>query len=165
MSFSYVIPIWKKAPFIRLLLPLIAGIILQWYFQIPVAVFITASISFSIAYLLFLLLPFALRFKFKVLQGFIFQLLFICLGLLLTWQKDIRHKSNWYGNHYQDGAYLVVRIDEPLVEKAKTFKADGYVESVVQNGVSIAAKGKLLLYFSKDNFTEELKYGDRIHHS
>lgn len=162
MSFLYVIPIWKKAPFVRLLLPLIAGIILQWYFQIPVAVIITASISFSIAYLLFLLLPFALRFKLKVLQGFVFQLLFICLGLLLTWQKDIRHKSGWYGNNYKDGAYVVVRIDEPLVEKAKTFKADGYVEHVVQNGVSIAAQGKLLLYFSKDNFNEKLNYGDRI---
>ena len=158
----FVIPIWKKAPFIRLLLPLIAGIMLQWYFQIPVAVIVAALVSFSIAFLLFLLLPIALRFKLKPLQGFIIQLVFIALGAWLTWQKDIRHNNNWYGNYYRDGNYLVVRIDEPLIEKNKSFKADGYVESIIENGKTIPCKGKLLLYFSKDSTETNLNYGDRI---
>ncbi len=163
----FTIPMWKKAPFIRLLLPLIAGIMLQWYFQIPVAVIVAALVSFSIAFLLFLLLPIALRFKLKPLQGFIIQLVFIGLGSLLTWQKDIRHNNNWYGNYYRDGNYLVVRIDEPLVEKNKSFKADGYVESIIENGKTIPCKGKLLLYFSKDSTETNpiaigLNYGDRI---
>ena len=120
MPRPYTIPIWKKSPFIRLLLPLIAGIILQWYFQINVTVIAAALVSFGIASVLFLLLPIALRFKLQALQGLIVQLLFIALGLLVTWQKDIRHDSNWYGNYYRDGNYLVVRIDEPLAEKAKS---------------------------------------------
>jgi competence protein ComEC len=156
------IPVWKKSPFIRLLLPLIAGIMLQWYFQISIPVIITAFISFSISFLLFLLLPVALRFKLQALQGLIIQLLLICFGLFITWQKDIRHDDKWYGNFYTAGAYLVVRIDEPLVEKAKSFKADGYVESVFQNGKSIPCKGKLLLYFSKDSTIPDLHYGDKI---
>ena len=134
MPRPYVIPVWKKSPFIRLLLPLIAGIILQWYLQIPVIFILTALISFSISFLLFLLLPIVLRFKLQALQGFIVQLLLLCFGLLITWQKDIRHNNNWYGNYYRNASYLVVRIDEPLVEKAKSFKADGYVEAVLQNG-------------------------------
>jgi competence protein ComEC len=156
------IPIWKKAPFIRLLLPLIAGIVLQWYLQIPLQVIVTAFISLGTAFLLFLLLPIALRFKVQALQGFIIQLLFITLGAWLTWQKDIRHQNNWYGNYYKDGSYLVVRIDEPLVEKNKSFKADGYVETVVQDGKAIPAEGKLLLYFSKDSVKTDLQYGDKI---
>ena len=162
MPRPYTIPIWKKSPFIRLLLPLIAGIILQWYFQINVTVIAAALVSFGIASVLFLLLPIALRFKLQALQGLIVQLLFIALGLLVTWQKDIRHDSNWYGNYYRDGNYLVVRIDEPLAEKAKSFKADGYVEAVFQNGETIPCKGKLLLYFSKDSLRNDLKYGDII---
>ena len=122
---SNAIPIWKKAPFIRLLLPLIVGIVLQWYLQIPLQIILTAFIFFSIAFLLFLLFPIALRFKIQPLQGLIIQLLFIALGAWLTWQKDIRHHNNWYGNYYKDGSYLVVRIDEPLVEKNKSYKADG----------------------------------------
>ena len=161
------IPIWKKAPFIRLLLPLMAGIILQWYFQIAVNVIITALVSFSVAFLLFLLLPIALRFKLQAVQGFIIQLLFISLGLILTQQQDISKDRKWYGNFYKDGSYLVVRIEEPLVEKAKSYKADGYVESIIENGNAIECKGKLLVYFSKDStkndsVTAGLKYGDRI---
>ena len=157
-----IIPIWKKAPFIRLLLPLIAGITLQWYLQIAVNVIITALVSFSIASLLFLLLPIALRFKLQALQGFIIQLLFIAMGALLTQQQDIQHDRNWYGNFYKDGSYLVVRIDEPLAKKAKSYKADGYVESIIENGKIFPCKGKLLVYFSKDSIKTNLNYGDRI---
>jgi len=162
MPRPYVIPIWKTAPFIRLLLPLIAGIIVQWYLQIPLPAIIAALISFSIAFLLFLFFPVALQFKIKPLQGFIIQLLFISLGALLTWQKDIRHNSQWFGNYYNDSSYLIVRIDEPLIEKTKSFKADGYVESIIENGRIIPCKGKLLLYFSKDSTEPGLNYGDRI---
>lgn len=157
-----VIPIWKKAPFIRLLLPLIAGIILQWYLQFSLIVIVSALICYSIAYCLFWLLPIALRFKVQALQGIIIQLLIITLGAWLTWQKDVRHHDNWYGNYYKEDNFLIVRINEPLVEKNKSFKADGYVETVVQDGKAIAAEGKLLLYFSKNSFKTSLVYGDKI---
>ena len=162
MQRPHAIPIWKKAPFIRLLLPLIAGIVLQWYVQFSLQVIISALICYSIVYLLFLLLPIALRFKVQALQGIIIQLFIVALGAWLTWQQDVRHHATWYGNFYKDSSYLVVRIDEPLVEKNKSFKADGYVETLVQNGKAVAAEGKLLLYFSKDSVQTNLKYGDRI---
>jgi len=162
MSRPIGIPVWKKAPFTRLLIPLIAGIMLQWYFQISITFIAAALIFFCIAFFLFLLLPIALRFTLKPLQGFIIQLLFIGLGMLLTWQKDIRHNKNWYGNHYSDSSYLLVRIDEPLVEKNRSFKAEGYVESIIEKGKTIPGNGKLLLYFSKDSFQNDLHYGDRI---
>lgn len=90
------------------------------------------------------------------------HLLLAGLGLLITWQKDIRNNSKWYGNYYRDSSYLLVRVDEPLVEKNKSFKADGYVESILQDGKMIPCRGKLLLYFSKDSLKQELNYGDRI---
>lgn len=158
----HTIPIWKTAPFLRLLLPLIAGIMLQWYFQIPLPVVVTALISFSISFLLFLVLPIAMRFKLKRLQGFIIQLLFMSAGALITWQKDIRHQPGWYGNYYSEGSYLVVRIEEPLTEKNKSFKTEAFAETIIQNGEAIPCKGKLLLYFSKDSLRPGLKYADRI---
>jgi len=145
-----------------MLLPLIIGILFQWYFQIPVAVIIAGLVSFNIAFGLFYLLPISLRFKLKPLQGFTIQLVFIALGSLLTWQKDIRHNESWYGNYYNDSSYLIVRIDEPLVEKNKSFKADGYVEAIMHHSKTLPAKGKLLLYFSKDSLLPDLNYGDRI---
>lgn len=158
----YSIPIWKEAPFTRLLLPLVAGIILQWYLQFSHFIIIAALICYAVVYFIFRQLPLALRFKLLPLQGFIIQLLIIATGCWLTWQKDLRNHCNWYGNHYTDSSYLVVHIDEPLVEKNKTYKADGLVEALVQDGKTIAAEGKLILYFSKDSIENSLKYGDRI---
>lgn len=157
-----VIPVWKEAPFLRMLLPLIAGILLQWYYQLNLVVIVTALACFSVASALFVLFPLAFRFRVTMLQGYILQLLFVAAGSLITWQKDIRHSKNWYGNHYEFGSFLVVRLNEPPIKKNKTFKADGYVEAVIKNGKAIPGKGKLLLYFSKDSFDNKLQYGDRI---
>ena len=162
MSKLFAIPIWKQAPFIRLLPAFIAGILLQWHFQFALYSCIAGIISFSIALLFFLFLPVAVKFRFQFLQGFLLQLLFFGFGLLLTWQNEFRHNNNWYGRYYQNGDYLVVTLSEPLIEKSKSFKADVWVEQVIHNDSSINCKGKLLLYFSKDSIAPNLKYGDRI---
>ena len=163
MAKPFEIPIWKKAPFIRLLLPFITGILLQWYLQIPVAFCIVGAVSFSIAYLLFLLFPLAIRYKLQALQAVILNLILITIGLLITWQKDIKHSNTWFGPYYQDSDYLVVRIDEPVIEKPKSYKANGYVEAVLHKDAVIASEGKVLLYFSKDSLQPlTLNYGDKI---
>jgi competence protein ComEC len=162
MSKKIDVPIWKTTPFIRLLLPLIAGILLQWYIQIPLSFSIFGIICFCIAYLLFQLLPFSVRYKLGQLQAIILHLLIVCFGILLTWQNDLRHTSDWFGQYYQNSDYLVVRINEPLIEKAKSYKADCYVEAVIKNDTVIGSKGKILLYFSKDSLMPGLQYGDKI---
>jgi len=158
----YGVPAYKHNPFLRLLLPLIAGIILQWYIQLSLPAICIALPCLFILLLTFSLLPLAVRYKFKALQGVTINLLLVGLGLLLVWRKDIRHERNWYGNYYKDSSYIIARIDEPLIEKARSYKADSYVEAVVQNGKHIPCKGKLLLYFSKDSTAPPLHYGDKI---
>ena len=158
----YTIPVWKTAPFIRLLLPLITGILMQWYLRFQLHVIILAIICFSIAFFLFRLFPFALRFRWRELQGFLLNAVLLSFGLLITWQNDIRHHRDWFGNYYRDKDLLIVRIDEPLTEKGKTFKTTGYIESIVHNDSVIHCEGKLLLYFSKDSLGPQLQYGDKI---
>src|SRR5688500_2422770 len=125
------IPIWKKAPFLRLLLPLIFGVLLQWYFQFEWIQIIIAGICFVIPFVAFQLLPLSLRFKLQALQGLFINLLVLVLGLILTYQKDIRNNQTWFGNFYQDSSYLVVTINEPLLEKAKSYKAEGLVNYII----------------------------------
>ena len=156
------LPVWKTAPFLRLLLPLVAGIIVQWYFQISLPVIIVAIISFTFSYLLFYFLPLAVRFKIQTLQGLLLNCVLLGVGLFITWNKDTRHTDDWYGNYYKDSNFIVVRIDEPLVEKTKSYKADGFVEAVMNNNEAVACKGKLLLYFAKDSSVSQLHYGDKI---
>lgn len=162
MQLPYSIPVYKTAPVIRLLVPFIAGILLQWYLQISLPVIAVSCCCFMAAYLLFYLLPLALRFKIISIQGLLLNAVFLSGGLLVTWNKDVRHDENWYGHFYKDSAYLVVQINEPLVEKSKSFKADAVVESVIVNDTVFPSTGKLLLYFSKDSIGPQLYYGDRI---
>ena len=162
MSKPFDVPLWKKAPFLRLLLPFMLGILLQWYLQIPVFVGILGLICFSAAYCLFSLLPLAVKFKLQVLQAFILNAILIAFGLLITWQKDVQNSNYWFGNHYQPTDYLIVRIDEPLTQKPKSYKAGGFVEAIIHNDSIINVKGKVLLYFAIDSLKLNLQYGDKI---
>ena len=139
-----------------------AGILLQWYGQVSVSTIIVSAIIFSTSWLLFSLFSLAVRFKFQFFEGVSIHGILLSLGLFICWQKDIRHNRDWFGQYYHDSDYLVVRVDEPVIEKAKSYKANGVVESVVHGNNVTVYKGKILLYFSKDSVPLKLQYGDRI---
>ena len=156
------IPLYKTAPFIRLLLPLLAGILVQWHVQLAGGILITAAISFTIANFLFFSLKLSVHFRLKAVQGFLVNLLLFTTGLLLTWHKDVQHNNNWYGNYYKHGDFIEVQINEPLIAKSKSYKAEAFVQAVIDKDTAVACEGKLLLYFSKDSAAEKLHYGDKI---
>ncbi|MBL0145807.1 MAG: ComEC family competence protein [Chitinophagaceae bacterium] len=95
-------------------------------------------------------------------KGVLFLGLILAIGMFLTYNNNISKNSAWYGNHYQPEDFLLVRIDEPVIQKNKSYKADGYVEAIIRNDSVINTKGKLLLYFSKDSAAGLLHYGDKI---
>ena len=156
------IPIWKKAPFLRLLLPLILGVLLQRCFQFEWIQIIIAGISFVIAFVAFQLLPLSFRFTLQALQGCFINLIVLVLGLILTYQRDIRNNQNWFGNYYQDSDYVVVTINEPLLEKSKSYKAEALVNNIIYDDSAKACQGKLLLYFAKDSAIPYPGFGDKI---
>ena len=157
------IPVWKKAPFVRLLIPVITGILLQWYIRFSLEQILFTGICFATAFFAVQLLPLVLRFKFQVLQGSLINFIMIVLGLMITYQKDIRHNKNWFGNIYKDTAYIIATINEPLIEKNKSYKADAVVSGVVQNQAINNTTGKIIIYFEKDSvYKPSLKYGDKI---
>ena len=82
--------------------------------------------------------------------------------MLLTWQKDARHQSNWYGHYLTDSSKLWLKISEPLTVKARSVKAEAIVEAVKNGNESKATTGKILLYFSKDSIPYHLQYGQYI---
>ncbi|HET7117284.1 MAG TPA: ComEC/Rec2 family competence protein [Hanamia sp.] len=162
MEKFYPIFIWKKAPFLRLLIPVIVGIVLEHFGNIQVPVIISGGIITCVFLIVFSFMPEVTRYRFRWLQGiFIFGFL-IVFGLFITWQKDIRNHKNWYGQNYNDSSFLVVTINEPPVKKAKSFKAIATVESTINKTVQRKTEGKILIYFAKDSFSNQLKYGDQV---
>ncbi|MEO7121433.1 MAG: ComEC/Rec2 family competence protein [Ginsengibacter sp.] len=162
MSKTYKIYLWKKATFLRLLLPVIAGILLEFYFPIPLKSIAIAGAILALFYFLFTILPLAYRFKYHPLAGIIISLFLVNAGAFVTWQKDIRNHNDWYGNRYDESSYVIATINEPPIEKNKSYKALATVDAVVTNGKSYKTAGKILLYFSKDSSLTNINYGSRI---
>ena len=162
MAKSYKIFIWKKAPFLRLLLPVIIGIIAGYYLQVNINIILITAIVLIVAYCVFNLLPLAYRYKLQAINGIIITAFILNAGLFFTWNKDARHHTNWYGKRYDSGCYVVATINEPPVEKNKSYKAVATVNAIIRNDSVYAVTGKLLLYFSKDSVSNIIAYGNRI---
>lgn len=97
------------------------------------------------------------------------SILSLALGALLTWHQDIRHNVKWFGNSYQSKDGLIVTLDEPLVEKNKSYKANATVNFLLQNEKKIPVTGTIILYFKKDtidgktdSLLQHLNYGSQI---
>ena len=69
---------------------------------------------------------------------------------------DPAHFSNFNGS---SKAYLAV-VDDELIEKPKSLSTQLQVKAVFQDGKWIVANGKVLAYFSVNDVSSKLKYGD-----
>ncbi len=152
----------KKYPFIRLLTPLVAGIILQWYLQFSIVSILVAAVIVLLFLVAFSLTGLSLRFSARWLQGVLIILLFGLTGATVTFTKDIRHKPGWLGNNYQAGDSLMLTLEEPLVEKTNSYKALASVNAVKEAGSWENTQGKILVYFKKGNEQPPLGYGSVI---
>lgn len=144
---------WKKAPFIKLLLAFIAGIILQWHLQPDEKHWWLCFVSGATVITCFFFIPFFSRYKFSVVAGLGVALVFAAVGGLLARHKDIRKDIAWVGHYYQPGDGLVVSLAEPPVEKTKSFKADAKLQYLLRNGYQIPVTGRIIVYFRKDSVT------------
>ncbi len=159
---SYHIFIWKKAPFLRLLIPVIIGILFEFYIGSDFTFILYSGITLCVLYSLFSLLPEKTRYKFRVIQGIIISLFLIVFGAFITKQKNIRNHSDWYGNHSDTSTYIIATVNEVPVEKPKSYKAIAQVTGLVQKGKYQKYEGRILVYFAKDSSSEKIRYGDRL---
>ena len=162
MARAYNIYIWKQAPFLRLVLPLIAGILLEFNFKFAIFHIVIAFSVLVSAYIFFRILPLAYRFKLQPLLGIIFTLFMVTTGLFITWQKDIRNHSYWYGKYYDTASFIIATINEPPIEKNKSYKAVAAVGAIIKKDSIYPARGNLLLYFAKDSSQNMPVYGDQV---
>jgi len=157
-----IVYIWKKAPFLRFLIPFISGIILDWEFRVNLSVFWIALLSAISFLLIFPFLNFFKKYKLSILNGFFIGILFISIGGLLTRFNNISRDESWFGKKYNSQETLLVSLLETPVEKTNSYKANASVDFIYKNDCIIKVKGKIILYFKKDSNISNLTYGSRI---
>ncbi len=154
--------VWKRMPFIRLIIPLILGIVCQWYLSFSSLLIISLGIAALLISVVYYCLPLIKKYAYRFYQGVGYNLLFFVFGALLIFSNDIRKQPNWVGKFYQDSLGVLITIQEPLVEKAKSYKAEATIEYISVHNKWKTAKGKILIYISKDSIKPNLQYGSQL---
>ncbi len=151
-------------PFLRLLAALATGILLQYFFQAPV--FITSLLALGAGSVLlfcrFLSVP--NKFRFRGLEGIAVLTLVMSAGMLIFFLNQLPNRANWFGNHYRQGDTLVITLQEPLVEKKRSYKALASVNFIRKQGQGEWNKvmGYLWVYVAKGPSSQGLQYGSQL---
>lgn len=162
MARKYEIQLWKRAPFIRLLPPLVLGIGAGHYFQFPYPFLISAFSSTCILLFLFEKLPIRFRFIIRPYAGLlIFFILFIS-GVFVIRFNDIKSRSDWYGNYLNQTTHFRVVVKTNAEEKPKSYRITAQITGAIHNKEITPVVGNCLLYFAKDSNVLALKAGDEL---
>lgn len=159
---SYATHLWKKAPFLRLLLFMMAGIIMQWQLQPVTFVWLLVVAASLITLFLSHSLSLFKKYRFSFVNGISVSFIFMSLGGLLAAEKDIRNDDNWLGYSYNAGDALLISIDEQPVQKTKSVKANATVHYLLKDNKQVAVKGKIIVYFKNDTALTQLNYGSLL---
>jgi len=154
--------LWKQAPFLRLITPLIAGILFQWYRMQGIYTGWALVLTGITGFILFNLRISFLRYRLGWLNGVFINCLFFSLGMLVTWHKDISHQPQWINNYYKANDYVMATLEEPLSEKTNSYKADASAQLLINGNNVRRIKGNIIIYFKKDKFIKQPGYGSQI---
>ncbi len=151
---------WREVPFIRLLLPFTAGILLaiQFNFALPFFHLILSGL---------LLLAFAIGrkrggFRLRWLFGVLLNLLLLLLGYQLTWHHNELNHPNHISHYLAEKNLIIGKVDKMPVIKERV-KIQLAVKGISANSDSIQqCIGSVLLFLPKDTFSEQLAYGDLL---
>lgn len=154
--------LFKSIPVLRLLLPLIAGILLQYHLQLAEQLFYVLFSFGAFLFFLFECLTLNKKFTYSFISGIAIFCLFTALGGILSYEKNIEHHKNWIGKYYEKGLPVKVTLQEPIVVKQKSYKALAKADAVLKNGIWQPVDGDILLYFKKDSTQPQLSYGNQL---
>lgn len=141
---------------------MIAGIVMQFYLNLSASLLLAVAGFASIFLAFFIFSVFTVKYKIRWIQGMAVYLLFLCLGAFLVLAKDIKNNDQWVGNARTDSTTFLVTLQEPLVEKAKSYKAEATIDAIQFSGNWKPVSGRLLIYISKDSLLPNLQYGSQL---
>ena len=107
-------PIWKESPFIRLIIPLIAGIAYQWYWPSPIYFMWLLLALSTIALSLLQAQPLSRQYRTQWLNGVCLHATLFATGGLVLFYGDIQHQKTSITRQNTAGKVILVTIKEPL---------------------------------------------------
>jgi competence protein ComEC len=143
------VSIWRRYPFLRILIAFTTGIVLQYHGQFSLLLLLVAAGVLLLCCLIFLLMP--MRLWMRPWQSLCLQLLLVMAGACTIYTRDIRHQQEWIGQYTDSVSLLAIQIDQPLSEKKASWKTNASVRFIRRNNTWEPAIGTLFVYFRKDS--------------
>ncbi len=144
---------FRRVPFLRILLPLVAGIILAISFpDLPGGWCLIALAALLPAASFFFFLP---GYRREIAGGVLITLFFLVLGFYLYRQE------NKPGKPLPPGVHLATVLEKPVL-KSKSFRAEAIVTGVYSADSLTGAKEKIVMYFAGDEKLEAIRPGTMI---
>jgi len=155
--------LWNQAPFIRLILPFLAGILIAIYFPFPLehSIYIILFLSAIIA-LLILIPKLNISYRKSWWFGLLVNTTLFIFSYQLTVFKTEKFATNHFSKFNDSTQFVYGKLSEPYLEKEKSLKAVVEVLAVKQGDKWKNTCGKAMIYFKKDAHSLKLQYGDEI---
>ncbi|HQU99541.1 MAG TPA: ComEC/Rec2 family competence protein [Bacteroidia bacterium] len=148
---------WNTVPLLRLLIAFVLGIVLQIFMLFDATTLLTlVSLAVSIFLTIAIYYKYNKNYAKRWLYGFTGSLLFMCLGMSITFVQSHLNYQSHYSN-IKSNQY-VVKLIEPVVVKPRSVKL--IVEVVAAGNPLQRTTGKLLCYLQSSVQATALKYGD-----
>jgi competence protein ComEC len=152
--------LWNQIPFLRLLLPFLAGILVAVYTELEFEhlAYILIGVFIFIALFVFIKV-FNLPYKNAWLFGCFTSLIFFLCGIQIIILNTDRFSLNHFSK-FKNPDFFYVKTNSTWLEKENSYKAPVTIIAVKQKGKWIQTSGKALCYFKKDSLSTKIKYGD-----
>lgn len=153
---------WHQAPFVRLILPLVAGVITAAFYNELYLPAIGLCVLFLPLVIYLTLSTYFLKYGLRWIYGVAISIMFYFLGYAITVRNTEILNTHHYSKIYEPGDKIIAAIDEPAITKENSYKSVIKVRSVVREHSIIPSKGKILVYFKKDISPRDIRYGRLI---
>ncbi len=153
---------FARTPFLKLLIPIVAGIAIQTFLNLPLSVVLVVLGIFFVLTMAMSAFPSYVKFRIGWLKALFIQIIWFCIGSVLFIIKDVRYNKNWFGHIQSSQTMLVATLAENPVEKDNSFKAEAVVRSVIDSNRSYPTTGSIIIYFKKDIAIEHFTPGSQV---
>ena len=153
---------WKPAPFIRLLFPLMTGIIVEKFFPVQPGYLFGI---FCLSFVLFIYcsnIPFSRFFGMEWIPGLAIQIAFFSFGRILMFTNlDLPVERSPY--FLKNGSNcLLLRILSDPVSKQNSLKCEATIRWLTKDQACFHEKEKIIVYFNKKLDSRQLKRGSLV---
>jgi competence protein ComEC len=154
---------YPRAPFVRLILPFIAGIVLSGFIQLTWQwAFVLALLSLVLVFFYHIARAKNEKFIHRQHYGILMNLALVSVGFFVSSVNDQYVPQSNIGKYLDTSNIIEFTLEEKPVEKARSFRSFVSVEHLIEDSISRFCTGGAVVYFQKCKALEKLEAGQKL---